>query len=139
MLTLDLIMNDSRQSTSSSNVVQHPYNGSVTRMRLGCKQWLQDNYAQISHLVPNITTENGKGIVRGRGAHLRNLTMATNTHSSPSQPYFFHKRAVIGIACAQATALRTHMAPDTAGRLPFPPSSALHDPLLFPAHPPHRA
>ena len=31
--------------------------------------------------------------------------------------YFFHNRAAIGIACAQATALRTHVAPHAARRL----------------------
>ena len=41
--------------------------------------------------------------------------------------YFFHNRAAIGIACAQATALRTHVAPHTARRLPLPLSCALHD------------
>ena len=33
--------------------------------------------------------------------------------------YVFHNRAAIGIACAQATALRTHVAPHTARRLPL--------------------
>ena len=46
--------------------------------------------------------------------------------------YFFHNRAAIGIACAQATALRTHVAPHTARRLPLPPLCALNDPLLLP-------
>ena len=44
--------------------------------------------------------------------------------------YFLHNRAAIGIACAKATALRTHVAPHTAQCLPFPPSGALHDHLL---------
>ena len=34
--------------------------------------------------------------------------------------YFLHNRAAIGITCAQATALRTQVAPHTARRLPFP-------------------
>ena len=52
---------------------------------------------------------------------------------------FFHDCAAIGIACAQATALRTHVAPHTARRLPLPLSNALHDPLLLPVHPPRSA
>ena len=31
--------------------------------------------------------------------------------------YFFHNRATIGLACAQATAMRTHVAPHTIRRL----------------------
>jgi len=41
--------------------------------------------------------------------------------------YFFHNRAAIGIACAQATALRTHMAPKLPARtwLPHCPAPPL--------------
>ena len=53
--------------------------------------------------------------------------------------YFFQNRVAIGLAWAQATALRTHVAPHIARRLLPPLSSALQDPLLFPFHPPRSA
>lgn len=36
------------------HALQHPYlGGSASHMRLGCKQWLDKNYALISHIRPN--------------------------------------------------------------------------------------
>ena len=45
--------------------------------------------------------------------------------------YFFHNRATMGLACAQATAMRTHVAPHTIRRLRDPPPPHAYDPLLL--------
>jgi len=45
--------------------------------------------------------------------------------------YFFHNRATIGLACAQATAMRTHVAPHTIRPLRAPPPPHAYDPLLL--------
>ena len=45
--------------------------------------------------------------------------------------YSFHNRATIGLACAQATAMRTHVAPHTIRRLRAPPPPHAYDPLLL--------
>ena len=45
--------------------------------------------------------------------------------------YFFHNRATIGLACAQATAMRTHVAPHTIRHPRAPPPPHAYDPLLL--------
>ena len=50
--------------------------------------------------------------------------------------YFFHNRATTGLACAQATAMRTHVAPHTIRRLRVSPPPHTYDPLLLLSAPP---
>ena len=50
--------------------------------------------------------------------------------------YFFHNRATIGLACAQATAMRMHVAPHTARRPLCAPPPHAYDLLLLLSAPP---
>ena len=61
-------------------------------------------------------------------------------HRAENVFHDWYNWAAIELAFTQATALRTHVAPQTARRLPNTPlHGVLHDLLLLPSHPPGSA